>query len=184
MTKVLTTIPQQRNTSLNVLDQFFNVDTHKFNIYKRHIYSFRRNAWSTLAKSNVLDQFNCFQGFLHFFAIHRVLKCDVTKKTNFFRTSRFIAKKYSRKYELWWTFYVNWAKDGWDMSRRIYKYCHTFSRPIYVPVRTKSKITENLWRFFFVQLLISQRSVVRFLSNFHHIFYFESSFWILSDEIQ
>jgi len=38
-------------------------------------------------------------------------------------------------------------------------------------VRTESKFTENVWRFFFVQLLRSQQMFARFLSNFHHVLY-------------
>jgi len=99
------------------------------------------------------------------------------KKNIFLEFWNFIttARKYSWKYELWWKCDVNWAKDSRDMTRWIYKYCHTFSL-ICVPVRTESKITENVWRFLFVQLLISQQIFARFLSNFHHKLYFWKCF--------
>jgi len=103
---------------------------------------------------------------------NRVRKCDVT---NFITT----AEKYSWKYELWWKFDVNWAKDGWDMTRWVYKYCHTFS--LICSVRTESKITENVWRFLFVPLVVSQRIFARFCPIFNIMCIFESSFWILTN---
>jgi len=80
-----------------------------------------------------------------------------------FRLTLTTSRKYSRKYELWWKFDENWLNDGWDMTRWICKYCHTFSI-ICVHVRTERKITKN------VLVEICHRSTAHILGNFCSIF--------------
>jgi len=105
---------------------------------------------------------------------YRVLNCAVTKK-HFFRISKLhyhcqkVIMKIWIMVKIWCK--LEWAKDGQEMTRWIHKYYHTFSL-ICVLVQTESKITENVWRFLFIQLLIFQQIFARFLSNFHRNLYF------------
>jgi len=98
---------------------------------------------------------------------YRVLKCDVTKNISLeFPDLITTARKYSRKYELWWKFVENWLNDGWDMTYEFTIFAiHFFINC--VRVWTERKISKSVWRCVFIQLLISQWIFARVLSNFH-----------------
>jgi len=108
-----------------------------------------------------------------FNSYYRVLKCKVTKK-HFARNSRLhyycqkVLKKTWIMLKIWWKL---------TKPRLRYELLNIQILPYNLCLRgTERKIAKNVWRYVFVQLLISQQIFARFLSIFHHNFFFQMFF--------